>query len=218
MSDTSDETYENPTDVKNIFRRPIWAIVGAIVIGIIGSGLYDLLVKPGISHFGDWFFKIISHSSVAIKNAPFSTAALDPTSLPSLIMLFLLGSVPISLLIILIPIKIIRDHIRKKNIKKSEKELKSTKLKALILYLFNIILLIIVSQTSVSIINKTILIDRIFHANLKICAPYITEKEEKILVSEFSSMETMDDYEKINKVLLEIATNNTLSLRKEKIE
>jgi hypothetical protein len=217
----SEEVDQDSSNNKSIFRRPFWAVVGAITIGVIGSGLYDLLVKPGISHLGDWFFNIVSHWSVTIKDAPFGSAALDPTSLPSLIIIFLMGSIPIylfSVILFIVPMKAIKEKLKKKVLTKKKRPSKTLKIASSIAAIVNIVCILLVIQTALSVLNKSIFIHRVFYSNLKICAPYINQLEEEKLISEFSNMETMLDYEKINSLLNKVATENGISLRKEVVK
>ena len=56
-----------------------------------------------------------------------------------------------------------------------------------------------------------------FHANLAICAPYITEKEEKLLLAQFTSIKTRHDYQDVHERMQVIAKLNNVALREESL-
>ncbi|PYS27914.1 MAG: hypothetical protein DMF75_19615 [Acidobacteria bacterium] len=72
-------------------RRIAWVVLGTVILGAVGSGLWDLLMKPGVSRFGRLFLGIITFGSKTLRDSAYSSAALDPTSLPALVILWLVA-------------------------------------------------------------------------------------------------------------------------------
>ncbi len=217
MSDSSPEIRETL-----LTKKTLLAIVGALTIGIVASGLYDLLVRPGINYVADWSFTFISIFSETIENSPFSSAALDPTSLPSLLqMLFYTSVLPGIFLGAISVVVFVKVKERRSAETEEIKPTKNRKLKLTLLIsimVFYIIVIFILLNTFFSVISKAIAIHRVFNANIAICAPYISEREKTLLLSNFAKMETKQDYLVINKQLQKIAKANVTTLRKEEIK
>jgi hypothetical protein len=62
--------------------------------------------------------------------------------------------------------------------------------------------------------NQSVIIWRIFHAELKIISPYISPMEERILLSRFSSVKARSDYLPIQAQLESTAKANNVTLPK----
>ncbi len=80
---------ENSTNSKSWFltkQAPI-TVIGVLVLGIVGSTLYDLLVKPGLSTFGRFCLDVITLGSQTVKDYAYASAALDPTPVTNLYLL-----------------------------------------------------------------------------------------------------------------------------------
>jgi hypothetical protein len=65
------------------------------------------------------------------------------------------------------------------------------------------------------IIGQAILIWRVFNVDVNICAPYLTENEEKQLRARFAAVKTRTDYQVIDEELNRIARKNSITLREE---
>src|SRR5205814_206691 len=63
-------------------------ILGVIVLIVGVSLLYDFLVKPGITNVGRFLLDVITLGSKSIRDSAYSSAALNPTPLSALIILF----------------------------------------------------------------------------------------------------------------------------------
>ena len=78
---------------KSDDAKPFWlkqapiTIAGMLILGIVGSTLYDLLVKPGLTSAGRQILDAITFGSVTLKNAAYSSAAIDPTPVSALVLL-----------------------------------------------------------------------------------------------------------------------------------
>lgn len=218
------ENMENnqPTVFEKLFsKRNIFAGIFAITVGIIASGLYDMLVKPGINRFSDWSYNIFSKFSESIENSPFSSAALDPTAIPSLFILLFACSFIIGIFfgaIVFSWLFYFKKTISQKiNNTKAGKYLNSFYFPFTFLIMYFLIISAVLTML-ISVTNKSISIHRVFYANMAICSPYIDPNERAEIISEFAKMENKFDYIKINERLIKIAEQNKISLRKEQIK
>jgi len=82
---------DNESRGASRWSKLIFGIFVTIILGALGSGLWDILFKPGIGNIGR-FITGISHN---IDNLVFTTAALDPLPLSGLIIILILTCVPL---------------------------------------------------------------------------------------------------------------------------
>jgi hypothetical protein len=57
--------------------------------------------------------------------------------------------------------------------------------------------LYVLGQVGFSIVNDSVLVWRVFHRNLAICRPILSDTESQGLISSFAEMRTRADYERI---------------------
>jgi hypothetical protein len=84
-------------DVPTINNKPgqWWSkpapitIIGVVLLGVLGSILYDLLVKPGLTTGGRVVLKILTLGSATLRDAAYESAALDPTPVTGLLLLYI---------------------------------------------------------------------------------------------------------------------------------
>ena len=80
-----------PTEVKGFLsKKAPLTLLGVFLLGIAVSALYDLIIKPGLNGISRVAFDTVTFSSQRIKDYSFSTAALDPTAIPSILLLIFL--------------------------------------------------------------------------------------------------------------------------------
>src|SRR2546423_480145 len=91
------DTGQVPNLIQDRRKSVVWAILGAIILGAIGSGLWDMLAKPGLGTVGRLLLNIVTLGSKTIRDAAYSSAALNPTALPSLIFLAVGSFLPLYL-------------------------------------------------------------------------------------------------------------------------
>jgi hypothetical protein len=202
-------------------KKTIFTLVGAVTIGIIASGLYDLVVKPGINFVTDWSYNLISFFSETIENSPFSSAALDPTIVPSLFqMTFFTAGLPGFLLgFSIFAFYLVHKKSKTPTENDNNKQYKKIKLYITFIPVIAYVLAItLILNTLFSVVNKSVFIHRVFRANLAICTPFISEKQRNTVIADFAKMETKNDYLKIQEILQNIANQNGVELRKETIK
>jgi hypothetical protein len=68
-------------------KRIIYYILSAIILGAIGSGVWEIIAKPGLTTLSRTILDILTFGSKTLKDAAYSSAAMNPTPLPSLILL-----------------------------------------------------------------------------------------------------------------------------------
>jgi len=80
-------------------KRAVLAVIGAIILGAIGSGLWEMIAKPGLSSLGRLFLTLVTFGSESARNNAYADAALDPTAIPSLVLLLQFSAIPFYALI-----------------------------------------------------------------------------------------------------------------------
>jgi hypothetical protein len=207
-------------------QAPI-TIVGVLILGIIGSTLYDLLVKPGLTSFGRFVLNVVTLGSTTLKNAAYSSAALDPTPISALVLLqaaLFLVTLPATRLLARSLANRDTDELEKKlnDAPKGEKKQKLTvelsrlkrKLKIMTLAFWTIFLpTYLALLVAFSVHNQSVIVWRAFNANLAILGPQITVDERLTLHSMFASMETGNDYKVIQARMKKLAESKGMKLK-----
>jgi hypothetical protein len=199
-------------------------------IPLFVATLYDMLLKPGIGHISGLLLYLASLGNDTLINKCYSMAATDPSSEPALLILFSIVMIPSMVLggsfaNYSSARNIYKEYTNKKNVPKKiisgkEEDLKSIMNKLHIKFdIVSAILLsaFIIMFTAYNFVNMSILINRNFYANLRICAPYISDYEEEVIVAKFSSTKSKQDYINVSTELKGIAQQNGIELRNEKL-
>lgn len=221
---------------KSDDAKPLWlkqapiTIVGVLVLGIVGSTLYDLLVKPGLTSAGRQILDAITFGSVTLKNAAYSSAAIDPTPVTSLVLLqaaLAVATLPAIGLVVQSIVKREIDVLKRmsneeNNLGNSEikqrLELKQNqiakKLRVLV-WLFWLIFLpwISVVLVAFSVHNQSVLVWRAFNANMAILEPHVTREEVLALRAKYAQMETGDAYKAIQDEMSLLANERGAKLK-----
>src|SRR4028118_1459868 len=200
-------------------RRVGKGVVAALLLGVAGSGLWDLFFKPGLSAGGRAVLTVVTLGSSGARNLAYEMAALDPTAIPALTLVLLVWTGPLVMLILgllrlflgafrrrvaargINPDLPEREkiHLKRKRLKSFDRKVTPLRFAMLILaafYCFGI----------ATLTNQTVLIYRVFQANLAICAPYMTDQEIKHMRARFAAVRGKADYAAIDAKLREIAT------------
>lgn len=200
-------------------------VMGALVLSAIGSGLWEIFFRPGLTHFGNFLTSISDMADRAV----YTTAALDPTPVPSLVVLLLLVQVPAFFAMFSIhegfigPIlarrirgqyeKIISDsetHLDRSAYvaERVKGRIRLFSLLGMLLGLFFFVLFLY----AYTIENRAVLVWRVFHQNLDICRPYLSENEQTRTLAVFRSMNSSADFRRIREQLDKTAATNKLKL------
>ena len=194
------------------------ALLGAVVVGVMGNAAWELLVRPGVTRLGRLIAHVMTLGSMALRNAPYASAALDPTPLPALAGYMLLTSFPLGVATAIV----LRGYAhylfrhRQKKLgatdvhRESERRVSNHTLFALAATM--VVGLTAVSSISYSIVDRAVLIWRVFNTDMRICAPFLTPGETAMLQSTFARMTTEADYEKVHAILEAKAKAHNVSL------
>jgi len=206
---------------NSVFRKhapsSVW---GVVFLGILCPVLYDYIVKPGISKVSLWIFELVTLGSQSVKDSSYLNAALDPSTIPSLLLLLGGYGVVCGLMIGAMLARFAprnrfriyhRSSVGQYRFKQTRQNRKWNLLSAV-----NFAACIIAGFVIFVLHNESILIWRIHKANMEIIRPAITEREYLSLNAQFSSIKTENDYEKLASKLDEISKANHISLREEK--
>lgn len=214
-------------------KAPI-TIIGVILIGIVGSAIYDAIVKPGFGVVSKFLFGFFTLGSQRMRDSAYSNAALDPSSLPALMLLmFLAGGAVISLVLSRKSFRVLwtRPRIRGLEDEYDEAEMQriqgmpldehlaylKKKLKVLrvlrLVYWVTSLIFVIAVYIMVSTTNQSILVWRVQNANMSIIAPFITQEQLLSIKSEFSKVKTEKEFSLLYKKMEGLAAQNNVELR-----
>lgn len=216
------------------FRRIAGPLAGAIVVGVIGSGVWDVIAKPGLSRAGTALIRAVTFGSTAVRDLPFSSAALNPYPLASLVMLLLLVvSVLFPAVWFLLEAYLrprVRDHFKRKKdafraqagtpeeAKELLKKWRVRRRKRLALGMAAYYLLLFAwGYVAAGVLNQAITVRRLDEANRQILAPLITQQELAKLDSEFASITDQAGFLRLHSAMGDIARRRGVSLRPEQI-
>lgn len=213
-------------------RKAFWlrpapiTIVGAVLLGVIGSTIYDLIVKPGLSTFGRFILNLLTLGSKNLQDAAYSSAALDPTPISSLLILYaILGLATFPAVRVLTrerkddprdferQLEHLSDEDRQLLIETTLTSLrrKVTRIKVAFFAIFTPWWLGLCIALMVH--NQSVAIWRAFHVNVAILTPGITPAERSQLVADFSSMKGRDDFQSIRKRMGGLASRSGIKLK-----
>lgn len=112
--DETSERNEEQADVKReaFGRRPALVVAGTVLLGIVGSGLWDVVAKPGLGWLGRATLNIITFGSEFVRDAAYVSAALDPTPLSSLVLMVLLVPLPLAFRMFVLSVEFLYPWLR----------------------------------------------------------------------------------------------------------
>lgn len=213
---------DNVSDTQSISPRRIgprfpWKIVGTLILGALGNGVWEALVKPG---FG-WVGQLMNAVASRFDSQVFTSAALDPTPVAALAVLMLVCMTPFAVsgllfgLVVRIPILdplIHRSVIKMEASIGTEKALRRLLKRTALIAACAIFSLGIVSFIAFSIQNKATVVWRRFHANLDIVTPHITDNNRETLIAKFRLMKSDADFNDLRQLLDSAAAREGKSL------
>lgn len=211
------------------------ATIGTIVLGAIGSGVWEIVARPGVNRIGNFLTTLFTFGSQRLRDLPFESAALDPTPLSSLILVYLTSSIPSFLIGIVVALllarrtvlslrrqveeahSIVADTTAAAAHKDETRRTLTSRLRKWGLVstaglLFILVLGLTFAGIAFSVLNRSVLVWRVFHANERICAPYMTPQELSSLEAAFASMKTRNDYVRIRQKQHTVAKKYNLIL------
>lgn len=196
-------------------------VVSAIILGAIGSGIWEIMFKPGLSSLGAFF----SNMSVDFNNNIFASAALNPQPLPGLILILLFCTIPLffcSLFLfkgfVQIPLENFFDahfdyrHSTEKLYQAQEKRFLRLRQLICVVGILTSMFFAMIALKGFALQNEATYVWRVFHKNLEICAPFTSDLEIKKINAHFRSMKNKSDYRSIKYELNKIASESEFFL------
>ncbi|TGM74382.1 hypothetical protein EHR01_10675 [Leptospira mtsangambouensis] len=182
---------------QNSRTKTILNLLKILFLGAIGSGIWDIVMKPAGSRIIDIIFVTFADTFSSYRNSLFKAAALGFHEQSSVF----LHSMYIATIPAIYLILVLEHPYRKKN--KSENE--TGKVKSFIrskkgFQLISIITVAVFLNSfldfiKISYVNRTI---THFHQTLTIIEPFISSQDAKIYRAAFSAMKSSEDYKRID--------------------
>lgn len=209
---------------KNKTLSLILGLIGTLIIGGLGSGVWEYILKPLFSHSINFILDLSTLGMDTFKNSIYeeiSQGFSEKNSIKNytLIIGFLIGFYLISILSVFRKLR----NLKKENEPiyidfNSDKDKELTKISLRIkIFLFFVIcfsITLLVNTKRLDYINESIL----YYNKLKtIITPYITDKELKLLDSRYAQIKNKEDYQTIINELLKVSESNNIIIKKRDI-
>jgi len=202
-----------PSGRANIIQRVILGTIGTILLGAIGSGVWQLAFAPGV----DWMTRVITGWSAYVSDAAYESAALDPRPLSSLILLLLVSQVPLWIGVGVLSVEFLApalfNFLRRRS--RGDKRIIRRGSRSLAIVLIVMCIgLYIVARIGFSVANQAVWVWRVFHTNLARCSPYLTEQDQRLFEARFRSIRHEREYLQLQEDLAPIAAQHGVELEK----
>lgn len=211
----------------NIGTLEYW-IIGifiTVLLGAIGSGLWDSIFKPVVSKVSNIIFTIFSFGAKSTRDNIYKEAAKGHHELPTLYILLIIFLVfPLSMISVEYRLyekiygnesntvqEVYQKCLKKNKKKQCMKNIISYKLH--VMTFFSIFLLAIILFRFISI-NRTNLAITYYQLCLKICSPLLSDTELKGIEQKFSLINSKEDYLDIINQFGELSKSNFFELPK----
>lgn len=208
------------------WKKAVLGIVGAILIGAIGSGLWDVGVKPGGRWLGRAILDVATLGSASVKDATYREAArgyheeavLEIYSMfLGLITGFVFG-IPIFMrprksrptMLVRSPQDMGSDDLARLALERKRAFELQTRRRFRLFYMSELLVLLMVSFLFVKLLktNQANRACTFYSQSMAICRPYIDERQAQMLASQFAGIQGRADYIGIVDELRRIAASN----------
>lgn len=204
-----------------------------LVVAVIEYAMFQIMDSAKHSAGKMWadLISVISLGSKTVENMPYSTAALNPYPLPSMmiltVMILLLTFGPISFPLIrrtILPFEkwFVRERPNsRKSIDGREKFRKKLGVLLRALWTINLCLTAMMVLAGILLlngINKAIAIRRTFDADVRIITPYMSTSEKAGIEARFASVETRAQFDSVMESMKLIAKRGNSHLRSEGLD
>jgi len=213
---------------KYIRLSAVLALLGALIVGVLGNALWDLLFKPVLVWISTVLLNIATLGLNSLRDnlyieiakglydrSGFETFSFMMVGLLTLL-LFLVLLMPIAFLLLT------NEMMRKKNLVKAgpNKRQSVVSLRRLFRWLRWSLVVLAASGTLNASLVLTILARMAFITNgavyldqsQRIIAPYLTDNERIVLRSRVAQMKSRSDFDRVNADLTKVATANNVAL------
>lgn len=213
----------------NISRKNFSAIVGALFLGALGSGLWDMLVKPSGRWIGQAVLTVVSLGSSSVKDAVYREAARGAHEAPSLVFLQLLLAVTLTLPFLLLFVTVLLQWLlrrvdsaksgdlpqtREHSLEEIGRKTKNVKSLLVRQYVSLAVIFFLCGAMAISGLKIIQANDAFtfFSQSMTICRPYMDEKQAELFYSRFARTQGRADFIAITADLRQLATSHQLSL------
>jgi hypothetical protein len=215
-SDVDNEAKDSTT-----WKRAALGVFATLFLGAVGSGIWEVLFRPGLSLFGDF----LSSASASFESSVYSMAALDPQPLPGLMLLLVLSILPLMVSILFFMETFVRpplDRIIKSHIERSTRgvedrlEIKrivhrkrwaAGGMGIIVMGVFGAVTLVGFTQQ-----NEATKIWRIYQSNLEIIAAVAPEQDVRTFRAKFRMMKRREDFVALKREMDALAGRGSVSL------
>ena len=185
----------------SINKKHVIYVIGTIILGAMGSGLWDLAIKPSLLFITDFFVDVVLGAFQGVQNSIYEDiASLNREITGRLLLSFGMGS-----LMGIVSVLVARVFRGKRERQKGSPPSKFyVALFGLFVFVFSIFT---VAQTSY-VIGKQ---DNYLQLK-RIVSPYLTEVERLKIDSEFSLVGSIEEYSRLMEKMRDIATENNITV------
>ena len=194
--------------------RIVKTIAYALTLAVVGHALWEMVISPGVHLAGHGLRTVLTLGSETVKNAPYESAAIDPTPLPGLLLMILAAAAAT-----LAVLKGVFDDLSRLFPRVSgwfAKSASRAKLAGAWSYIASAVIglgLVASLLTTVSVVNEAIVIWRVFHSNLSAVESVLPEEECRAFRTRFATMNSRAEFVALNHDMFAAAAKKGLRLR-----
>jgi len=210
-------------------RKVLIGIIGAILLGALGSGFWDIAGRPGVQWAGRAILDVVSLGSEALKNATYREAAKGyhegaVLELTAVLVGVITGAI-VGLVAETLALRVRTARVLGRSPHKGGSALatepeghpsteKRIYLKFRLLYIVDLLLLLVLSTLFIGLLRIVQANEAYtyFSQSLVICRPYMDERHAQLLASRFAGIERRADYIHVVDELRSIAAANHVKL------
>lgn len=209
------------TTTTPIRKRVFAGVASTLFLGAIGSGVWEVLFRPGLS----WIGGQLSSISNRFESQIYLTAALDPQPLPGLLLLlvlcvipFLLGSYLFMRGFIETPLRrIVHGHLDKSLKGIDDKSRQERILRGRLWLVAGAGVIVCCLYGAMTLVgftlqNESTKVWRIFQSNVEILSSVLPEQEVRLLHAKFRQMKNRKDFESLRRDMDAGAVKNKVNL------
>lgn len=195
----------------NSKKKVVLGVVGTIVLGAVGSGVWETLFSPMASWLGRAFLSLVTLGLESARDSIYESVAEGHHEVPSLFVYAFLAALMAVFPLGLTGPVLIRDRLRQNLKEKTADELAilSRRLRRWLAILTAISVLLgsafLGRFVMHSYVNKAV---THFEQSMRIVAPHIDISEERLLRSEFASIKSKTDFTAVMEKVRTIAQNH----------
>jgi hypothetical protein len=191
----------------------VLGVIGSLVIGALGSGLWSWMFEPVLSRVGKGILNLVTLGISSLKDNVYSTAAQGLHEVPSLHVHLFVITIMVTLPLTISVFGLLL--LRQKSATAARRSLSRGRLRQLIL-LYVFFICVFGSSLFVTFLlnNQANLTVTHFQQSLRICRPYMTPNEYIRFESDFAQMRKRDDYLRLSDSLGAVARKNNETLPK----